>query len=292
MDRFPPRPLRTRLPFLSFAALLALAPGGCIPYTTAYVADPSTRKVFVRVDRKGASAGPVRLSVLSSPSATSPGAPLSVRLHRTVTGPETRVTSVTMKSYRHAWSPLLVPVGAAVTLFYPVVLATTALSGEEGGTAAGAEAPARAPCERTPLEEGLWRLAGIETSCRVADARAVEVSEPAGRSGSEEEGIAGASLEALLAVPGGETAARTLSTDGSGTASPDLSALFREFADAPPRAELTVRLLPSGSPSVTVPFDGETARRLYLRAREEEAGFPSPPPGRGEGGRGAAPGGP
>lgn len=256
--------------WLAFLLAAGLAAQGCVPYTSNYKRDPRTRKTTVGIDRAAARAESDRLILEGRPSAEAPYAPVTVRVSRTLTGPEATITTFEEKSYRRKWTPLLIPVGLLIVPTTPFAFIGGVLSMDPKvfDVVFGGDPD---PCRHGMFGFGLHAAVGISTSCTVADRRIAEDKQPTGKTVSVEDPVTGKAVEFRLTARGEEPLVRTYETDSAGRASLGLQPLVRDYRDYPVDLEMVVRV-PPGGPSETVRVDAGAARQLYLPIAEERAG--------------------
>lgn len=265
---------------LSLLLAAGLAAQGCVSYTSNYKVDPRTRQTAVGLDRAAATAGPVRLAVEGAPTAASPFTPLSVRLSRTLTGPEATITTVREQSYRHQWTPFLIPLGALIVPTAPMAFLGGILSGEPDKAFTMIFGGDPSPCKYGMFMNGLHWIVGIDPSCTVVDSRTAEEKVPTGRTTSVDAPVAGAPVEFRLSARGEEPAVRTYDTDSSGRVALPLQPLVEAYRDTPSDLAVAIRAA-SGEGAETLRLDAETARLLYAPVGEERAGDRAAAEGKG-----------
>ncbi|MBE0502932.1 MAG: hypothetical protein IBX46_02290 [Desulfuromonadales bacterium] len=252
---------------------LALSLQGCVSYTSGYIPDPRTKTFNTALDRDAAQAGPPRLLVTTLPSAETPATPLAFMVSHTLTGPEANITTVQENTYERQWGPLIIPLGAVLTVASPIIISAAALSNDDTALGRLLGTDDDNPCEHGMFMFSIQALVGIMDSCDIVDTRGDVRKRPTGKTVSEEVGLAKIPLKVQLQTRGEEPIIRTLETDINGKAALDAAPLFRSFRAEPGEIEVIVQAQTSnGNLQQSGRIDAAASRRLFLPVAEERRG--------------------
>lgn len=267
--------------YLPLLVLITLSLSGCISYNSSYIQDPRTLQTNTGLDRSAAQIEPPRLVLTTQPSSIAPEAPLSVQLNRLHSGPETSTTSFQENSYRHKWTPLLIPLGVIVVPTVPFGFLGGVLSGDGDKAFDMFFGSDPNPCKENATEFGLNAIVGVATSCTVVDRRINEVKTPTGRTISEKVPVVNKPVELRLSAKAEQPIVQTYRTDSTGTVAINLQPFFALYRDYPVDVEANLRVIDEEDAAITVAIDAATARLLYLHIAEERAGDQARAAGKG-----------
>ena len=267
--------------YLPLLLLVALSLSGCISYNSSYVQDPRTLQTHTGLDRSAAQIEPPRLVLTTQPSAIAPQAPLRVQLSRAHSGPETETTSFQENSYRHQWTPLLIPLGVLLVPSAPLGFLGGVISGDGEKAFDMFYGSDPNPCKENATEFGLNAIIGVATSCTIVDRRMNEVKTPTGRTISEKIPVVDKPVELRLSAKAEQPIVQTYRTDSTGTVAINLQPFFALYRDYPVDVEANLRVIDEENAAITVAIDAATARLLYLPIAEERAGDQARAAGKG-----------
>jgi tetratricopeptide (TPR) repeat protein len=257
---------------------------GCFPYTSSYIADPTSRKTTKGIDP---AADVTRQSVIildSAPSTEDPAAPLTVRAVERVSGPEAVTTTVNEYKYKRYWSPLLIPLGAFQLVVTPFICLGAGLDQNPNSQAldklfAGMN---ERGCETKGFARmGTYFIVGVSPTCEVRASTATKEKKLTGRAVSEDRPYQNARFR-MTAYPrfapaapappkSNEGLSRDVDLDGSGRGEINVAALFREFPRAPREVEIALAFEGSKEPPTQFVINESLSEALYRPVQEEKA---------------------
>jgi tetratricopeptide (TPR) repeat protein len=255
---------------------------GCFPYTSSYIADPTSRKTTKGIDP---AADVTRQSVIivdNSPSTEHPAALLAVRAVERVSGPEAVTTTVNEYKYKRYWSPLLIPLGAFQLVVTPVICLGAGLDQNPNSQAldklfAGMN---ERGCEVKGFARmGTYFIVGISPTCEVRASTTTKEKKLTGRAVSEDRPYQNARFR-MTAFPrfaptappkSNEGLSRDVDLDGSGRGEINVAALFREFPRAPREVEIALAFEGSKEPPTRFVISEALSEALYRPVQEENA---------------------
>ena len=273
--------LKKRGRWAPFFLILSLSLQGCISYNSSYVQDPRTLQTNTGMDRASAQIEPPRLVLTSQPSSVAPEAPLSVQLSQSHSGPEVQITTVQENSYRHQWTPLLIPLGVILVPSAPLGFLGGILSGDGEKAFNMFYGSDPNPCKENATEFGLNAIIGVSTSCTIAESRINEVKKPTGRTIIQKFSMNNKSIELRLTARDEQPIVQTYLPDINGTVAINLQPFFALYRDYPTDVEANFRVSDGEVAAVNVTIDAATSRLLYLPIAEERAGDQARAAGKG-----------
>jgi hypothetical protein len=277
----------------SFPAMNVACPGlvllfvmflvqGCFPYTSSFIADPTSKKTTRGVDPAAEATKQPVILVEKMPSGGNTATPLAVRAAERVSGPEAETTTVNEYKYKRHWSPLIIPVGALQLVSTPFICLGAGLDQNPNSQAldtlfAGMNAQG---CETKGWARmGTYFILGIMPSCEVKASTTTKEKKLTGRTVSEDRPYEKARLRMTVSpqfTPGdqeqtkaGEGLSRVVDLDQGGKAEINVAALFRKFPRPPREVEILLALEAPAQASERVVIDEGTSEALYLPVREE-----------------------
>lgn len=257
---------------------------GCFPYTSSYIADPTSRKTAKGLDPAAEVARRPMILVEGVPSAADPAMPVTVRAVERASGPEAETTTVNEYKYKRQWSPLLIPLGVLQLVTTPFICLGAGLDANPDSKAldtlfAGMN---ERDCDTKGWAmKGFYFTVGINPTCEVRASTTKKEKRLTGQTITEDRPYQNAQLrmtvnplfppEAPAPAKVAEAPSRTLDLDSGGRVEVNVAALFGDFPRAPRTVDLAFGFEGSQQPPEKVVIDERTSEALYLPVREERA---------------------